>query len=218
MLNMEFSKRVVIDTQSQQWVESPSIGVRRKPLERESAESGHVTSIVEYLPGARFSEHCHPLGEEILVLQGVFSDEDGDYPAGTYLRNPPGSCHSPFSQQGCVILVKLNQFSPDDTKYVRVDTKQQEWQKSVGKLEIMPLHQHGYEQVALIRWSAADNYHSHGHFGGEEIFVLEGKLCDDFGDYPAGTWTRNPHASHHEPYVSGPTTLWFKSGHLPETK
>ena len=218
MLNMDFSKRVVIDTASQPWADSPASGVRRKPLEREARESGHVTSIVEYLPGASFSQHAHPHGEEIFVLEGVFSDETGDYGAGTYLRNPPGSRHTPFSEQGCIILVKLNQFAEDDSQFVRIDTTQSTWDKCGEKLEVMVLHKHANEQVALIRWAGADRYHSHGHFGGEEIFVLEGELKDDLGTYPAGTWTRSPHGSQHEPYVSGATTLWFKSGHLPEAQ
>ena len=60
----------------------------RKLLEREEAERGRATSIVRYAAGAAFNTHEHPLGEEIFVLEGVFSDENGDYPAGTYIRNP----------------------------------------------------------------------------------------------------------------------------------
>ncbi|MBY6195671.1 cupin domain-containing protein [Vibrio hangzhouensis] len=215
MLNMDFSQRIVIDTEQMTWIASPESGVKRKPLEREALESGHVTSIVEYLPGASFHRHTHPLGEEILVLQGVFSDEHGDYPAGTYIRNPPGSAHTPFSEQGCIILVKLNQFDPEDLTPVCIDTNVATWQPSIGQMEILPLHHFKNERVVLIRWRDEDSYHSHGHFGGEEIFVLEGRLIDEMGEYPKGTWTRNPHESHHQPYVNGPTTIWFKSGHLP---
>lgn len=89
-----------------------------KPI---ATEFGHTTSIVKYDPGSRFAQHHHPMGEEIFVLQGVFSDESGDYPAGTYLRNPPGSYHSPFSDQGCIIFVKLNQSIARDLKPVRVN-------------------------------------------------------------------------------------------------
>ena len=105
MINMEFSKRVVADSNSQEWVASPKPDVWRKPLAREDAEQGHATSVVRYDPGAKFSEHGHPLGEEILVLSGTFSDETSDYGAGTYFRNPEGFRHSPFSNHGCEILV-----------------------------------------------------------------------------------------------------------------
>lgn len=108
MINMDFSKRVVVDGNTQNRVASPKPGVWRKPLAREDAERGHATSLVRYDPGAKFSSHGHPLGEEILVLSGTFSDESGDYGAGTYFRNPEGFTHSPFSEQGCEILVKLH--------------------------------------------------------------------------------------------------------------
>ena len=97
MLNMDFSQRIVIDSAQAAWQPSPAAGIERKLLEREEAERGRATSIVRYAAGSRFNTHEHPLGEEIFVLDGVFSDETGDYPAGTYLRNPPGSAHAPFS-------------------------------------------------------------------------------------------------------------------------
>lgn len=84
MLNMDFSRRVVINTAQQVWQASPKAGVWRKPLARENQESGHATSVVKYDAGARFNSHPHPLGEEILVLSGVFSDHSGNYGPGTY--------------------------------------------------------------------------------------------------------------------------------------
>ena len=139
MLNMNFDERLVIDTQPMPWQPSPSSTVWRKPLEREAKESGHTTSVVKYEAGASFSEHSHPYGEEILVVEGVFSDENGDYPAGTYLRNPPGSKHSPFSKKGCVILVKLNQFDQRDLQEVRVDTHNTPWLHGLQKRCLNPI-------------------------------------------------------------------------------
>lgn len=77
MLNMQFDRPVVIDTNKVDWQQSPRPGVWRKLLAREEAERGHATSIVRYDPGAAFATHGHPLGEEILVLAGTFSDEHG---------------------------------------------------------------------------------------------------------------------------------------------
>ena len=52
--------------------------------------------------------HVHPGGEEILVLEGVFYDEHGDYPAGSWLRNPRYSEHTPFTgKEGALIYVKV---------------------------------------------------------------------------------------------------------------
>lgn len=214
MLNMEFDKAVVIDTSEMDWEASPSAGVWRKPLAREAAEHGHTTSLVRYDPGSAFSAHRHPLGEEILVLEGVFSDEHGDYPAGTYLRNPPGSKHSPGSEPGCVLLVKLDQFDPDDLATVRIDTSRGDWLPGEGRLEMMLLHDYAYESVVLLRWPANSRLDPHVHFGGEEIFVLSGTLYDEYGRYPAGTWLRNPHNSEHCPYADEDTLIWIKTGHL----
>ncbi|MFH4796827.1 cupin domain-containing protein [Vibrio alginolyticus] len=215
MLNMDFSKRIVIDTAQQEWIASPSKGVWRKPLEREAKESGHTTSVVKYEPNSQFSTHPHPQGEEILVLEGVFSDEYGDYPAGTYLRNPPGSQHAPFSEEGCVILVKLNQFESEDLETVRINTNQASWQSGVGGLQVMPLHNFEHEHVALVKWPKGEKFQPHRHFGGEEIFVLSGELRDELGTYPALSWIRSPHMSEHFPFVEQETIIWVKTGHLP---
>lgn len=214
-LNLDFSQVAVVKTQEMNWVESPASGVRRKPLEREAEESGHVTSIVEYAPGARFSAHEHPLGEEIFVLSGVFSDESGDYPAGTYIRNPPGSQHAPFSEQGCVIFVKLNQFHEHDTDRVVVDTNQQSWLPGQGNLQVMPLHDFQGQHTALVHWPAGEQFVPHRHWGGEEILVLTGCFQDEHGAYPAGTWLRSPHLSQHHPFVAEETVILVKVGHLP---
>ncbi|WP_143693685.1 cupin domain-containing protein [Vibrio rotiferianus] len=215
MLNMDFSKRLVIRASDQDWVASPAAGVWRKPLEREAKESGHTTSLVKYEPNSKFATHPHPRGEEILVLEGVFSDEYGDYPAGTYLRNPPGSKHAPFSKKGCVLLVKLNLFGPNDLEPVRINTSQAEWLPGIGGLQVMPLHNFEHEHVALVKWPKGEKFQPHHHFGGEEILVLSGELNDEFGNYPKHTWLRNPHMSEHFPFVIQETVIWVKTGHLP---
>lgn len=215
MLNMNFAERIVIDTESMSWLASPAQGVWRKPLEREEAESGHTTSIVRYEAGSQFKTHPHPMGEEILVLDGVFSDQHGDYPAGTYIRNPPGSSHAPFSKQGCTILVKLNQFDARDSATVRIDTSKQQWLAGQGGLEVMPLHNFEHEHVALVKWPVGERFQPHKHFGGEEIFVLSGEFRDEHGCYPQGSWIRSPHMSEHFPFVEQQTIIWVKTGHLP---
>jgi anti-sigma factor ChrR (cupin superfamily) len=213
-INMDFNQRVVIDTNQLGWDKSPAKGVWRKRLAREEAEQGHATSIVKYDAGARFSSHPHPLGEEILVLSGVFSDETGDYPAGTYIRNPEGFSHAPFSLQGCELLVKLHQFQPSDLKQVRIDTQHAPWLPGQGQLQVMPLHQHLTESSALVFWPAGCQFQPHRHFGGEEIYVISGEFIDEHGHYPAGTWLRSPHLSQHNPYVEQDTVIWVKTGHL----
>ncbi|MGH1462711.1 MAG: cupin domain-containing protein [Neptuniibacter sp.] len=214
MLNMDFTQRVIINTHEMEWLPSPAKGVERKPLAREDKESGHATSIVRYAPDSKFAEHFHPNGEEIYVLEGVFSDETGDYPAGSYIRNPPGSSHAPFSKEGCVIFVKLEQFSPDDSETVRINTSKAQWLPGQGKLEVMPLHSFETQHTALVKWPAGERFIPHSHFGGEEVLVLSGTFIDEFGRYPAGSWIRSPHMSEHCPFVEEETIILVKTGHL----
>lgn len=217
MLNMDFTRRVVIDTANQPWIASPRAGVWRKPLAREEAERGHATSIVRYDAGASFHGHNHPGGEEILVIEGTFSDETGDFHAGTYFRNPLGFRHAPFSREGCLILVKLHQFQTDDTARLALPPAEWQWQnRADGSREVM-LHRHGDEQVLLQELPAGTRLALHRHEGGEELLVLRGTLRDDYGRYAAGTWLRQPHGSQHAPAAEQDTLLWIKRGHLPPT-
>ena len=100
-VNGDMRVRATADTGAMEWTASPAGQVLRKRLHLVGeAESGQVTSLVRYLPGARFPEHDHPEGEEILVLEGTFSDHDGDAMAGTHLLNPEGHRHAPYSEPG----------------------------------------------------------------------------------------------------------------------
>ena len=216
MLNQDYRLRVVIETLQKNWEESYAGGVARKKLERQSEESGRATSIVRYEPGASFPTHVHPGGEEIFVLEGVFSDETGDYPAGTYLRNPNGTSHAPFSEDGCIIFVKLCYFDDKDDTQLAINTLDRTWQPGlVEGLEVMPLHRFGTEHTALVKWHKNTRFKPHQHWGGEEILVLRGNFKDEFGSYPTGTWLRNPHLSQHHPYVGDEETIILvKTGHL----
>ena len=107
-------------------------GVERRMLDRIGDEVARATSIVRYAANSRFSPHVHDEGEEFLVLEGVFQDEHGDFPAGTYVRNPPQSRHTPGSEPGCVLFVKLRQFDPADRTQVRLDTSKLPMQDVTG--------------------------------------------------------------------------------------
>jgi len=214
MINMDFTKRVVVRTHEQAWQASPLPGVWRKPLARENRESGHATSIVKYDAGAKFSTHNHPLGEEIFVLSGIFSDETGDFPAGSYFRNPKGFIHAPYSLNGCELLVKLHQMSALDTERLSINTNEQLWQPGYGNLTVKPLYNFETESVALVFWPAGEKFILHSHFGGEEIYVISGEFIDEFGRYPKGSWIRSPHLSRHHPFAEQDTLIWVKTGHL----
>jgi len=196
------------------WTRSPEPGVKRRLLERVGAEVARATSIVRYEPGARFPAHGHDLGEEIFVLDGIFSDETGDYPAGTYIMNPPGSAHAPFSEFGCTLFVKLRHLGPEQTEREVVDTNVAPWlQGLVPGLHVMPLMRQGTGST-LVRWAPQTYFSAHRHYGGEEIFVVSGVFEDEHGIYPQGSWIRSPHMSLHQPFSKEGCTIFVKTGHL----
>lgn len=216
-LNADFSKKVVIRPNNYAWVSSPIQGVERMMLDRIGDEVAKATSLVRYAPNSSFPRHEHGGGEEILVLEGIFSDENGDYPVGSYIRNPIGSSHQPHvGATGATILVKLHQFDDHDERQCVIDTRQTQWQQGlVEGLKVMSLHQFGSESAALVKWAPNTQFNPHKHWGGEEIFVIEGTFHDEFGEYPKGTWIRSPHLSQHAPFTLDDGALIFvKVGHL----
>lgn len=215
-LRADLSQREVVCIDRLSEVASPEAGVTRKMIERDGGEIARATSIVRYLPGARFPTHVHALGEEFLVLEGEFADEYGRYPKGTYVRNPPGSAHAPYTDEGCVIFVKLRHMDPRDSTRVVVDTHRGQWRPGAAPgLSVMPLGGFAAEHTALVRWDPGTCFSAHRHWGGEEVFVLDGLFEDQYGAYPAGTWLRNPHGSQHQPFSMEGCTIWVKVGHLP---
>ena len=223
LINADFSRRVVIDTNDLPWVPSPQAGVERRMLDRIGAEVARATSLVRYASHSAFPAHGHGMGEEFLVLDGVFSDELGDYPAGTYVRNPPGSRHSPRTGPGCTILVKLRQMTQSEHERVVVDTSTATWK---------PGQVAGYTRLALYSSGAAGASGAAGEQvsmecllegvalpagicrGGEEIFLLSGDLADESASYGAGTWIRNPPGYRRSLRSVRGATLWSKRGHL----
>jgi quercetin dioxygenase-like cupin family protein len=215
-INAQFDAPVIVETAALPWQASPMPGVERRMLDRVGGEVARATSIVRYAPGSHFAGHIHAGGEEFIVLEGVFQDEHGDYPAGTYVRNPVGTAHVPRSGPGCTIFVKLWQFDPAD---------QAQFARDLGGLPLTPaagrpgiseasLSLRADEDVRLEVWDAgaSDTLQAAGGF---ELLVLEGSL-----DHAAGTLARHDWARYPEgaalPLVAGPqgARVWIKRGHL----
>jgi anti-sigma factor ChrR (cupin superfamily) len=213
-INADHSQRVVINHHDLPWIASPESGVERRMLERQGGEVAVATSIVRYQPDSQFQMHTHEFGEEILVLDGIFSDETGNYPTGTYVMNPPGSSHAPFSETGCTLFVKLRHLGPDQVDREVIDTKKAPWyQGMVPGLHVMPLMKQGSGST-LVRWAPQTYFNPHRHYGGEEIFVVDGFFEDEHGRYPSGSWIRSPHLSLHQPFSKEGCTIFVKTGHL----
>jgi anti-sigma factor ChrR (cupin superfamily) len=214
-IHADLGQRACVDTTSLPWVAAPSPGVHRRMVERDGGEVAHATSIVRYDPGSAFPTHTHELGEELLVLEGEFADETGCYGAGTFIKNPPGSAHAPRSAPGCVLFVKLRHLEPEDAGRVVVDSRHGAWRPGlVPGLSVLPVQAFGARHTAFVRWAPSTYFQRHRHYGGEEIYVLDGVFEDEHGRYPAGTWLRSPHLSEHTPFSREGCTILVKTGHL----
>ncbi|KXS38679.1 cupin domain-containing protein [Modicisalibacter tunisiensis] len=214
LVNADFTRRVNVTPDQHRWVTSPQGGVERVMLDRIGAEQARATSIVRYAAGSHFPAHRHPGGEEILVLSGIFSDEGGDYPAGWYIRNPPGSSHQPFSHEGATIFVKLRQMSPDDDSQVRIDTGDStNWHRQEGR-DVCPLFSRGTERVSLQRLAPNAAFPDETA-GGAELLVLKGELVIEGHGYPPDSWIRLP-VGDQPRLIAGPegVTFYLKTGHL----
>ncbi len=215
-VNADFSRRAAVHAARLAWTPSPTPGVERRMLDRIGAEVARATSIVRYAPGSRFPAHVHEGGEEFLVLEGVFSDEHGDFPAGSYIRNPPASRHTPGSKPGCTIFVKLWQFEPDDRTHVRMDTAKMPFIAAPGRagVEIMPLFRDAREEVRLERWQPGREI-ALVVPGGIELLVLSGGFTEADESFEPQSWLRLPKGKALEAEAARDgCTLWMKTGHL----
>jgi anti-sigma factor ChrR (cupin superfamily) len=189
-LNADFDRRVVMRAEDAVFAPSPAAGVERRMLDRFGGEVARATSIVRYAPNSRFPDHVHEGGEEFLVLEGVFSDSSGDFAAGFYVRNPPGTAHAPWTGPGCALFVKLRQMRPDDSALVRIDTERHGWIEEDGRRR-MALFEGPGETVELRDWPAGAR-ETIANARGLEILVLAGAFEDALGRYAAGDWLRLP--------------------------
>lgn len=219
-INAEFDQRVVVHSSiydsAEEWLSSPMAGVSRRPLDRVGADVARATSLVRYSPGSEFSSHVHTGGEEFIVLDGIFQDEHGDYPVGSYIRNPPQSSHTPSSKSGCVIFVKLWQFAPDDRTHVRLNISAITPLKDSGMLgvSVIPLHTDKFEHVSVYRCMPGAHFELNADEGAE-VFVLEGSVLDGGDQLRKHSWLRLPTASKlHATAGEDGATVWVKQNHL----
>ena len=214
LINADLRQPAAVRPDEAQWVASPATGVTRLMLERDGGEVARATSLVRFAPGAAFDAHDHDAGEEYFVLDGTFSDETGDYPAGAYVRNPPGSRHTPFTTAGATIFVKLRQFQRGDDAHVVVDTNGAAWLLAPdGTSEVLPLHEFEGVRTFLARFAPGVLAPLPGHPDGIEMLVLDGSVTNLDQDYPKGSWLRRPGSVRDALYADG-ATLLIKTGHL----
>ncbi|EBA12127.1 cupin domain-containing protein [Roseobacter sp. CCS2] len=213
-LNADFTKRILIQTADIPWKASPIPGVDRRMLDRIGDEVARATSIVRYAPGSQFSAHTHTGGEEFVVLEGVFQDEHGDYPAGTYVRNPPTSSHTPGAKEGCTIFVKLWQFDPNDRTQFRKNMQADMIDLGNG-ISSQTLHKDARETVRCITLAPGATL-DETPAGGAELLIISGTATQEMDTLNDGAWLRLPSGAPLQITAQDKgATFWIKTGHLP---
>ena len=215
-INADFDQRVLLHADEIEWLASPMPGVDRRPLDRIGEEVARATSIVRYAPESHFSSHVHSGGEEFIVLGGVFQDEHGDYPAGSYVRNPPQSKHTPGSGPGTTIFVKLWQFDPGDRTHVRIDMAKTGAVADAHRpgVSLTPLFKDTREDVRLEHWAPNAEIELDID-GGAEFLLLEGSASENGDALRKHSWLRLPDGAKLQA-MAGPdgAKVWVKTGHL----
>ena len=214
-LNDDLSQRVSMHARDMDWQASPGGEVERKRLHLVGQpESGQVTSIVRFSSGARFPSHDHPEGEEILVLDGVFSDERGDWPRGSYLLNPEGYRHAPYSLDGCLLFVKLRQYGGPGRGEVAVRLEDLDWCGSAPGVDTKWLYRDDRfgDSTCLERWQPRAVLPQRSFEGGAELFVLAGSFADGSERFDVGSWLRLPPGGSCRPHSEEGCVVYLKEG------
>lgn len=218
-LNANFDERVAVHAAKLPWKASPMPGVERRMLDRLGDEVARATTIVRYAPNSHFSAHVHTGGEEFFVLEGVFQDEHGDFPAGSYIRNPPESKHTPGSETGCTIFVKLWQFDLADRTHIRIDTNKMAFISDASRtgVEVMPLFYDEREDVRLERWRPGELVKLDAT-NGMEVLVLAGTFTESGEHFEPESWLRLPkYGTAQVKAGEDGARVWIKRGHLAQS-
>lgn len=214
-INDDFTRPVIVHASRQDWIPSPAPGVDRRMLFRIGEEKARATSIVRYAPGSAFPRHTHTGGEEFVVLDGVFQDEHGDYPAGAYIRNTPGTSHVPASKDGCTIFVRLWQFRADDqAQTVRQPGEGQRVPPRPGAAAATLLFDDGHEEVRFEDWQPGASV-TVENTKGLELLVLSGGVTVDGETLESQAWVRLPaNTALHAKASRDGARVWMKHGPL----
>ncbi|HLO48115.1 MAG TPA: cupin domain-containing protein [Kamptonema sp.] len=212
--NNLFQRSAVLPT-TLTWHQTTFTGIWFGCFESDDRVQEHpVTMLTRFDPGGFFPLHGHPGGEEILVLQGNFADETGVYPPGSFLLNPEGFTHRPYSDEGCLSFVKLRQYGGKNRQQVKTNIYESAWQFGViPQIEVKPLYQQidFPEKVWVERWQPGTALSNVVESEVKEIFVIEGIWSDELGDYPTGSWLRYPPNCPYHPSSATGCTIYVKA-------
>lgn len=209
-LNADHLLRVVVDASS---VLASGQGVH--PLETQAQRDHAQIAVVAHGAGTVWKHDGAQL-QEIVVMHGSLQVGAETFGPQSYLRLLAGHMLDLSTTVGCVLYENRRDPAEQEEGSFALAGDRLDWRQGlVPGLKVTSLHQGVTRNTALVRWAPQTRFNPHTHVGGEEILVLEGVFRDEHGAYPAGTWIRSPHMSHHKPFTeSEGATILVKVGHL----
>ena len=237
-VNENFEERVVSLPQLSQWRATQLSGIDLRVLEYIPGENPRLTAQLRLEPEFSPSRLGENPDLEILMQRGELESLAGIYPAGLYLRLPltgdeqlqsltlkctksmNATGHSTKeAEQAALLYLAAGQMLTSDSEHRRINTNEDSrWLPGpTSGTEVLPLHGHGTGNVMLIRWTDSATFKPGLDPMGEEVLVLNGMLQDKDGEYPAGSWIRNPVKAWQSWGANAGTVVYYKNGHFPTT-
>jgi anti-sigma factor ChrR (cupin superfamily) len=207
-VNADSTQCAVVDTNRIPWVPTAQRGMSIKVLERiNDPVKGRESALFKLAPGTRLPTETLKERLEIFVLEGSFSDEHGSYGEHTWMRNYAGFTLTISSKDGCVFYAKRRvPIYRDEAQRSRIviDAKTAKWLEFPHRgADVLHLYKdpNGLETGRIGNVHTDRKIPSHNHSIGEETFVIEGCLKDEYAAYGKGVWFRMPCGVPHAPYT-----------------
>ena len=215
-INYDIDKKIVVHADRANWRRDPSGMMDLLYLDLVDSEKSVATMLMRLRKRALLPVETLNGGKELLVLEGDFQDERGNYPVGSYMRFPPGSRQEPYSDNGGLLFAKTWQFSPRDRAHVNIDAYSQYRlapRKRPG-VQIQHLFGDNREDVRIEHWDANHRIVLN-QCNGLEVFVLSGGFFEPSTVYKKHSWLRLPPNQPLRAIVGDKgARVFIKEGHL----
>ncbi len=211
---------VVVNTNEMPWEPTEHRGVSQKVVERViDPRKGRETAFVKIDAGASLPTEKLAERLDLFVLEGSLRDGDKKHGQHTFVRKQPGDSFAPVSDEGCVYYVKRRvPIRATDDDRLEIDAKTTPWTPFPHRgADVLHLYRdpHGIETSRFGQVHANKQIPTHNHAMGEETYIVEGALIDEYTAYTPGVWFRMPIGVPHAPYTKeAPCTMLIREGDL----
>ena len=192
-INDDIRKKVVVHPRNKQWTAEHSGMCETLYLDLVDKVKPVATKLVRISPSSILPPEMIGGGKEVLVLEGTYNDQRGEYPTGSYMRFPPGTKQEAFTDKGCLLFVKTWQFEPTDRKRVNIDAFRAEMKRPRKRqgVVLQQLYSDYREDVRIEHWERNHRLVIH-QCNGLEVLLLSGEFFEPSASYKPLSWVRLP--------------------------